>query len=121
MKAPFSQFLASQAEGLKALIALLGEKYDYVSVLSTDSKGFAARISQKSKSVVNDTMTTERGHVVRVHRDGLYSEAAFNEFDPAHPERTAEAIGRVLDAQLAVLRAAGVQPYETAIPNPQSP
>ncbi len=114
MKAPFSQFLTAQADGLKALIALLGRKYDYVSVLSTDSRGFSARISQKSKSVVNDTMTTERGHVARVHSGGLYSEAAFNEFDPAHPEETAERLIRMLDSQLAVLRAAGVQPYETA-------
>ncbi len=113
MKAPFSQFLASQADGLKALIALLGQRYDYVSVLSTDSKGFAARISQRAKSVANDTMTTERGHVVRVHRDGLYSEAAFNDFDPAHPEIMAERLTRVLDNQLAVLAATGVEPYNT--------
>ena len=113
MKAPFSQFLAGQADGLKALIALLGRRYDYVSVLSTDSVGFAARISQRAKSVVNDTMTTERGHVVRVHKDGLYSEAAFNAFDPAHPEATAEALVRALDSQLATLAAAGVEPYET--------
>ena len=113
MKAPFSQFLASQADGLKALIARLGEVYDYVSVLSTDSQGFAVRISQKAKSVVNDTMTTERGHVVRVHRNGLYSEAAFNEFDPAHPDEMAETLTRLLDRQLAVLEGAGVEPYET--------
>ncbi|MBQ8955024.1 MAG: TldD/PmbA family protein [Clostridia bacterium] len=114
MKAPFSQFLASQADGLKALIALLGQKYDYVSVLSTDSRGFAVRISQRAKSVVNDTMTTERGHVVRVHKDGLYSEAAFNEFDPAHPEIKAGELAQALDRQLAVLKAAGVEPYDTA-------
>ena len=115
MKAPFSPFLASQADGLKALIARLGENYDYVSVLSTDSRGFAARISQRAKSVTSDTMTTERGNVVRVHKNGLYSEAAFNEFDPAHPEETAEKLTRVLNAQLAVLEATGVQPYETGV------
>ncbi len=113
MKAPFSQFLASQADGLKALIARLGKVYDYVSVLSTDSQGFAVRISQRAKSVVNDTMTTERGHVVRVHRNGLYSEAAFNEFDPNHPDEMAETLTRLLDRQLAVLERTGVEPYET--------
>ena len=65
--------------GLQALIALLRQDYDYVSVLATDSKGLAVRISQHAKSVTSQTMTTERGIVVRVYRDGLYSEYAFND------------------------------------------
>ena len=37
MKAPFSPYLERIAPGLKQLIACLGERYSYVSVLSTDS------------------------------------------------------------------------------------
>ena len=113
MKAPFSNYLTRQAAGLKALIALLGREYEYVSILSSDSVGFSVNISQRAKSVTDRTMTTERGHVARVMKDGLYSEAAFNDFDPADPEKTARDIVKRLNAQLAVLRACGVEPYET--------
>ena len=115
MKAPFSPYLSEIAPGLKRLVSLLRRRYDYVSVLSTDSRGFAVSISQKAKSVRNETMTTERGTVVRVYRDGLYSEAAFNTFDPARAEETGTKIAQRLDQQLDLLKAAGVQPYETGI------
>ncbi|MBQ8081739.1 MAG: TldD/PmbA family protein, partial [Clostridia bacterium] len=72
------------------------------------------RISQRAKQVSRSTMTTERGTVVRVYRDGLYSEAVFNEFDPAAPQAAYERIIEQLDAQLELLKAAGVAPYETA-------
>ena len=71
MKAPFSAYLAGIAPGLKELVSLLRARYEYVSVLSTDSVGFSAAISQRSKSVNRETMTTERGTVVRVCRKGL--------------------------------------------------
>jgi len=113
MKAPFSKYLDQLMPGLKKLIDLLSEDYDYVSVLSTDSKGLAVRISQHSKSVGNTTMTTERGTVVRVYKDKLYSEYALNIFDPAHPELAAKEIKEAMDAQLTVLKACGCQVYET--------
>ena len=118
MKAPFSQYLTDIAPGLKELILLLRRRYGYVSVLSTDSVGFQATISRRAKSVNRQTMTTERGTVVRVYRDGLYSEAAFTGFDPADPERFARIISAELDTQLELLSAAGVKPYETpALPD----
>ena len=113
MKAPFSEYLTSLVPGLKKLVDILGETYDYVSVLSTDSKGLAVVISQHAKTVSNQTMTTERGTVVRVYKDRLYSEYALNEFDPADPEAAAAEIKTTLDAQLAVLKASGAAVYET--------
>ena len=76
MKAPFSEYLNTLAPSLKQLVSKLGEDYDYVSVLSTDSKGFAIRISQQVKVISSSNLTTERGSVVRVYKDGLYSEYA---------------------------------------------
>ena len=113
MKAPFSEYLNTLLPGLKKLVGLLGAHYDYVSVLSTDSKGLAVRISQHAKSVNNQTMTTERGTVVRVYRDGLYSEYALDQFDPSCPGKTAEEITEAMDAQLAVLKECGCAVYET--------
>ena len=114
MKAPFSSYLNGIAPGLKELIALLRKKYDYVSVLSTDSVGFRVAISQRAKSVSHETIATERGTVVRVYRDGLYAESAFTGFDPAEAEKTAAAIIAELDDQLDLLRECGTEPYETA-------
>ena len=113
MKAPFSPYLDAIAPGLKRLVELLGEDFDYVSVLSTDSVGFTAAISQRAKAVNHSTMMTERGSVVRVCRGGRYSEYAFNRFDPAHPELTAAEARRVLNEQFALLAETASAVYET--------
>ena len=115
MKAVFSPYLDAIAPGLKKLVELLGEDFDYVSVLSTDSVGFTAMISQRAKAVNHSTMMTERGSVVRVRRGGLYSEYAFNLFDPAHPELTAAAARRALDEQFALLEETGSAVYDTPV------
>lgn len=115
MKAPFSSYLSGIAPGLKELIALLRKRYDYVSVLSADSVGFSVSISQRAKSVSRETMSTERGTVVRVYRDGLYAESAFTGFDPEKAAEKAESITRELDAQLRLLKESGTEPYETGI------
>ena len=114
MKAPFSPYLERMAPGLKKLILLLHEKYEYVSILSTDSMGFETSISQRSKSVSRETMTTERGTVVRVCRNGLYSEYAFTGFDPERVYDTFAEIDRELENQFRILEQTGIRPYETA-------
>ena len=114
MKAPFSAYLSGIKGGLKELIRLLRQDYAYVSVLATDSKGLSVRISQHARSVSSETMTTERGVVVRVYHDGQYSEFAFNEFEPDKAAETAEQIRAALRAQEAVLRVTGTAVYDTA-------
>ncbi len=109
MKAPFSAYLDSLRDGLRELIALLRPDYDYVSVLATDSRGLSVRISQRARSVSSETMTTERGVVLRVCRDGQYSEYALNSFDPAEPEAAAEEIRAACARQRAALEAAGAE------------
>ena len=115
MNAPFSAYLSRVAPGLKELIALLKQRYDYVSVLSTDSTGFQVAISQRAKSVSRETLTTERGTVVRVCRDGLYAEYAFTGFDPEKAAETCESLVKELDSQLELLKETGVEPYLTGV------
>lgn len=117
MKATFSPYLAGIADGLKALIAELKTSYDYVSVLSTDSVGFTITASQRVKSINGENLTTERGTVVRVYKDGLYSEYSFNLFDPSQVKETAEKIKKVLDMQLSLLKATNSKVYDTKILN----
>ena len=83
MKAGFSTYLTDIAPGLKELISELSKSYDYVSVLSTDSVGFNMTASQRVKSITGKTLMSERGSVIRVYKDGLYSEFSFNLFDPS--------------------------------------
>ena len=97
MKAPFSPYLNGIVPWVHQLVDLLGKTYDYVSVLSTDSVGFTIQMSQRSKSVTNSNMTTERGNVVRVAKNGLYSEYAFNEIDQEDPEAAVRKIRDELD------------------------
>ncbi len=113
MKAKFSPYLTKIAPGLKELIAELGKNYDYVSVLATDSVGFRMSASQKVKSISGNTLSVERGNVVRVYKDGLYSEYAFNLFDISKAKEQAEKIKKVLDSQLAVLKATNSKVYNT--------
>jgi len=115
MKAPFSPYLDSIAPALKLAVKKLGACCDYVSALSTDSVGVRLGISRRSKTVSNTNMTTERGTVIRVAKDGLYSEFAFNEFDPSDPDGAVASLKERVDAQLALVRELGVKPYETGI------
>ena len=118
MKAPFSPYLSAIKPALKRLVELLGRDYDYVSVLATDSKGLAVRISQRARSVSSETMTTERGVVVRLGRDGQYREFALSDFDPEQVEQTAARIRTELAAQQTLLDTLGVKPYVTgALPD----
>ena len=98
---------------MKRLISLLEERYDYVSILAADSSGFSIKVSQHSRTVSRNTLTTERGNVVRVYKDGLYSEYSFNGIDEKNIEALAQEIVEVLDAQLAVLKETETKVYET--------
>ncbi|MBQ7460321.1 MAG: TldD/PmbA family protein [Oscillospiraceae bacterium] len=109
MKAPFSEYLNRIAPDLKELVEELKREFDYVSVLSTDSVGFTASVSQHSKSVSGKTMTTERGTVVRVMKDGQYSEYAYDLNEP----NAAEKLKTEIKAQLAVMERLKVSPYPT--------
>ena len=115
MKAPFSEYLSRMAPSLKALIAELKKDFSYVSVLATDSRGFSVQISQRVRRVNTETMMTERGIVVRVYSDGLYSEYALNEWDPEKTAETAEEIRAEVRMQREVLGEAGDSIYETPV------
>ena len=112
MKAPFSPFLNSLCSLDDELEDSGPRSFDYVSVLSTDSVGFRLSISQRSKSVSSTNMTTERGNVVRVYKDGQYSEYAFNDV-PEETGALAASIREELDKQFAVLRLTGTKTYDT--------
>lgn len=113
MKAKFSSYLESIAPSLKKLIDDLSLHYDYVSVLASDSKGFGIQASQKSKLITGENLTTERGCVVRVYKDGLYSEYAFNKLDEDISAMSGK-LRDILDDQLAIIRKTSSEIFDTA-------
>ena len=114
MKAPFSPYLQEIKPVLKELTGILGAHYEYVSVLASDSVGLSLHISQHNKSVSNQNLSTERGNVVRVMKDGQYSEYAFDRIPAGGAAELARTIQQELAAQLAILAASGSEPYVTA-------
>lgn len=114
MKAVFSEYLTGIAPKLKELIGMLSEDYDYVSILASDSKGFSIQASQHSKAITGENMTTERGCVARVYKDGLYSEYAFNEKLEDIAALSAK-IKNTLNDQFAILKDTGSEIYDTGI------
>ena len=115
MNAPFSSYLTSIADCMKAVIRELTPSYDYVSLLCTDSVGWRIQIGQHARAVTNSTMTTERGNVIRVCRDGLYGEYAFNVFDPGDPAAIVQKARAALNAQLDLLTATNTKRYDTPV------
>lgn len=101
MKSEFSKYLASKQQDCESLVALLLEHYDYASVLATDVSGTSFAVSTRQK-VIREAFLAERGFVVRVYKNGLYSEYSFNIFEEV--KKTAEKIIKELDEQLEILR-----------------
>ncbi|WP_234122432.1 TldD/PmbA family protein [Clostridium hydrogenum] len=78
MKVKGSKFLLNSKPIIKELVRMLSEKYKYVSVLGTDTRGKTYSVS-KTGTIVKDVMIAERGFVIRVHNGINYSEYSFNE------------------------------------------
>ena len=76
----FSNYLKKKKKVLKALIEELMKDYSFASVLATDVSGKNYAIDKNSTYVLPSSIN-ECGFVVRVFKDGLYSEYSFNEID----------------------------------------
>ena len=78
----FSEYLDKNHDLLKDIVTKLKRNFEYVSVLASDCEGKEIHVTEKNISV-SDSQWQERGFVVRVFKDGLYSEYSFNELDKA--------------------------------------
>ena len=78
MSKNFSTFLRNKHDTLKKIVELLSQHFEYVSILASDCQGQDIAVSEKQISV-KDSSYNERGFVIRVYKDGLYSEFSFDE------------------------------------------
>jgi TldD protein len=91
MKVAMSPFLASQSEKLQRLVAELSRRFEYVSVLGADSLGKQYSV-QKNGVNVGESRWTERGFVLRIYNESIYSEFSFNEIPSQNLADFADAI-----------------------------
>lgn len=78
MLAMTSKYLTQQKTVVKELVDRLSKKFEFVSVLGVDTNGKNFRVNRSGTSI-EDSMWTERGFLVRVYQNEMYSEYAFNE------------------------------------------
>lgn len=76
----FSSFLSDKYDTLKRVVEKLKNQYEYASLLASDCQGKQINVSNKNISV-KDSAWQERGFVIRVFNDGLYSEYSFDKID----------------------------------------
>jgi TldD protein len=72
-----SAFLDARLDSLRAVVRALSGRYDYVSVLGTDSHGLAFRVNPRERQA-GDSRWGERGFVFRAQQDGVIVEYAVN-------------------------------------------
>lgn len=100
-----SPFLKASEPALAKTLASLKARYDYISVLGTDSFGsnFAATPGERR---AGDSAWVERGFTFRAQKGGVVVEHSLN----ALPDNLATAVGAALDAAFATLVGARTVP-----------
>ena len=76
----FSKYLKKKKPLLKLLISKLSENYEFASVLATDVSG-KNYAKDKNSTYITPSFISECGFVVRVFKDGVYSEYSFSEIE----------------------------------------
>ena len=76
----FSSYLDSKHDLAKDLVEKLSKKFSYVSVLGSDCEGKQFHITETDVEI-KESYWQERGFVVRVFANGLFSEYSFDDLD----------------------------------------
>ena len=74
----FSKFLDSRRERAKALVGILKEHFQYVTVLGVDNKSKAIRVNSATSNI-GPGMDTECGFVVKVNDGGCFFEYSLDD------------------------------------------
>jgi TldD protein len=109
MKVAMSPFLKSQTENIHRLVTELSREFPYVSVLGVDSLG-KQYVVQKVSIYIGESRWTERGFVLRVYHDSIYSEFSFNEI----PSQDLENFIQEIRSRVQVPLKPGLQGIEVA-------
>ena len=78
MKVEKSSYIAEKKPLLKKLLDELLGRYEYASILATDSDSKNYRVSRTGTTVAEDSVLCERGFVLKVFDKGAFVEYSFN-------------------------------------------
>ena len=74
----FSSFLNSKREDCRALVAALGERFEYVSILGSDVKSTAVSVNRRSSSIGEGNLS-ECGFVIKMHDGRAFYEYSLDD------------------------------------------
>ncbi len=74
----FSEFLSSRRESAAQLVRILGEDFDYVSILGADVKSLSIRADKRS-CAISDGSDTDCGFVLKMSRGGVFFEYSLDD------------------------------------------
>lgn len=74
----FSQFLSSRLPQAEKLVSLLGESFEYVSILGSDTKSLNIRADKKSCAITEGN-DFDSGFVVKLSRGGIFFEYSLDD------------------------------------------
>lgn len=74
----FSQFLSSRLPQAEKLVSLLGESFEYVSILGADTKSLNIRADKKSCAITEGN-DFDSGFVVKLSRGGIFFEYSLDD------------------------------------------
>lgn len=100
MENKFSKYLKKKKPLLKELLAILLEKYEYVSILGTDVFGKAYSVNRSSTSV-GDGRGQECGFVIKVYDRGMYFEYAINKINKNDLDKIVEEVNKLASNKTA--------------------
>ena len=76
----FSEFLNARRANVKALVAALGQQFDYVSILGADIKARSVRVDRNTSNI-SSGRDTECGFVVKMHNGSVFFEYSLDDID----------------------------------------
>ena len=105
-----STFLQEKKPVLKELLEALLERYDYASILATDSTAKRYSVSKTGTNISENPVLTEKGFCIKIYNRGEAAEYSFNEVSQ---EKIPEILKAVEERLLTLSEAVpeGVTPY----------
>ncbi len=101
MTGQFSKYLKRKKPLLKQLIALLQQKYAYVSILATDVSGTSISVD-KTTTNVSPSGITESGFVIKVFNGAVYSELSVNQIEEKSIPSILDIIDRLVQSKSSI-------------------
>ncbi len=96
MQVQKSSYIAEKKPLLKKLLNILLEKYEYVSILATDSDSKNLRVSSTGTGISESGFLSERGFVMKIYHKGEFFEYSFNEISEDTIPCLADAVAKLV-------------------------